>query len=244
MTEPVLRFENVSFSYGTAITKTSIIRGRDRGLNVSPHVNNFNVTEVNLKISRGEIVGVIGRNGSGKSTFLKLSSQILLPTTGQITLAGKVSPMIELGAGFSMDFSARENIQMYAALMGNRLSSIRMKMADIIQWAEIEGRDLDPMRTFSTGMIGRVAFSTATSFDSDLILIDEVLSVGDESFRNKSEQRVKQIMSSGAAVVLVSHDMETIRKFASRVLYFSNGCLLFDGDPEIAIEKYMKNINV
>lgn len=245
MTQPIVVFDHVDFAYSENYERRSIFRSfqRNKEQIQNVHVTNFHSTDINLEIYPGEVIGVIGRNGSGKSTFLKLCAKILFPNSGVVQVRGKISPMIELGAGFSMDFSAEENIRMYACLMGNRLSEVNSNIESIIKWAEIEGRETDPLRTYSTGMIGRVAFSTATAFNADLVLIDEVLSVGDESFRNKSEDRVKKIMTSGAAILLVSHDMNTIRRFTNRILFFKNGRLIYDGDPDTGINLYLDSIN-
>lgn len=242
--EHALTFKNVSFDYGdTGVVKKSIFANLRAKMTQKPkrkQREKFILSEINLTIKHGEIVGVIGRNGAGKSTFLKMSSGILFPTIGEVRNTGKVAPMIELGAGFSMDFSARENILVYGCLMGNTRKEVLAKTEEILEWAELADFGDVPMRTFSTGMIGRVAFSAATAFTADLILIDEVLSVGDETFRNKSQIRVDTLLKSGAAVILVSHDLETIRKFSSRVIVLEKGKILFDGDSDLAISKYLE----
>ena len=242
-TEPALTFSNVSFSYGkTGNGKRSIIsfaKTRFLKRDERKQRERFLLSGINLTIEHGEIIGVIGRNGAGKSTFLKISAGILFPSAGNVFNRGKIAPIIELGAGFSMDFSARENILVYGCLMGNSRREVLNKMDGILEWAELSDLGDVPMRTFSTGMAGRIAFSAATAFESDLILIDEVLSVGDESFRKKSQERVDLLLNSGAAVILVSHDLETIRKFTSRVILLENGKILFDGNTEIAIKKYL-----
>ncbi len=245
--ENALTFKNVSFDYGNSgVVKSSIfVNLRTRIIQKSKRKQRekFILSEINLSIKQGEIVGVIGRNGAGKSTFLKMSSGILFPTVGEVRNNGKIAPMIELGAGFSMDFSARENILVYGCLMGNTRKEVLAKTDEILEWAELADFGDAPMRTFSTGMIGRVAFSAATAFTADLILIDEVLSVGDETFRSKSQIRVNTLLNSGAAVILVSHDLETIRKFASRVIVLEKGKIIFDGDSDLAISKYLETLH-
>ena len=235
-------FENVSFTYPRRKSlENSFVNGILKFTKVKKKLPDpdFALKQLSFAIHSGEVIGVIGRNGAGKSTLLKLLSGIYFPSQGKVEIIGKIAPLIELGAGFSPDFSARENIEMYATLLGNRYETVKESVPEIMAWAELESYTDTPIRKFSTGMTGRVAFSAATHFSSEIVLIDEILSVGDEKFRNKSQERIEKILSSGAIVLVVSHDLETIRKLAPRSLVLMDGRIIYDGPTKNAIECYL-----
>lgn len=235
MRTEVLALSDVSFSYGKKSSKRGILDFSKRR-NKTKHV----LQNINLTVEPGEIVGLLGKNGSGKSTLLKLAAGILKPDSGVLYSTNAVAPMIELGAGFNHDFSAEENVELYAVLMGNTRKDVRENLEEILNWAELLERRRDVIRTFSTGMLGKLAFSTATHFTSELILIDETLSVGDEAFREKSLNRMHEVMKSGAGIILASHDLGSIAKFSDKVMVLNNGTIHYIGDPETAIKEYLK----
>lgn len=238
MKKIILEFQNVHFSYNKNSTRKSILNGQRARNSKKKIINNLS-----FKLETGEILGLLGMNGSGKSTLLKIAAGILYPDEGVVQATKSISPMIELGAGFNHEFSAIENIELYGVLMGNPLKDVLNSSEEILEWAGLLDRKSDPIKTFSTGMLGKLAFSTATNFKSELILIDETLSVGDESFRDKSLERLHMIMDSGSAVVMASHDLSSIRKFSDKVLVLDSGQARFLGDPEEAIAKYLEMIS-
>lgn len=194
---------------------------------------------VNLQLSRGEVLAVIGRNGAGKSTLLKLLAKILPPTSGHVIVAGSVAPMIELGAGFSPDLTGAENVVLYGTLLGRTPKDMRTRIEDIAFWAGLHAHMDVPIRAYSSGMVARLAFAVATDATPDLLLIDEILSVGDAEFREKSALRTEELIRSGAAVVLVTHDMEAAVKLANRGLWLEQGRVAASGPVEEVVGKYI-----
>ena len=207
------------------------------------HEEFYALKNVSLQLRKGETLAVIGRNGAGKSTFLKVVARVLPPSTGRIIVRGDVAPMIELGAGFNPELTGAENIVLYGALLGRSVAEMRSRIEPIAEWAGLTEHLDIPVRAYSSGMVARLAFATATDKSPDLLLIDEVLSVGDEEFRDKSSERTQKMMKSGAAVVLVTHDIETVRKMADRVIYLDHGTVKADGDPESVIQAYHDDIH-
>jgi|LauGreSBDMM110SN_4_FD.fasta_scaffold37993_2 ABC-type polysaccharide/polyol phosphate transport system ATPase subunit len=244
MKECVLNFRNIDFYYEEDSSKKShvidFIADKFSKNRKKIKRKQFVLQSLDFSVSAGEIVGILGGNGAGKSTVLKLASGILFPTKGEIHYSKVIAPIIELGTGFSPDFSARENILLYGCLLGNRRQIVRNAIPSIASWAGIEDVLDQSMRTFSTGMVSKTAFSTATHFPANLVLIDEVLSVGDVNFRKKSELRMKQILNSGAGVLFVSHDLDAVRNLTHRALVLHQGQIIFDGDPTLAVEKYLR----
>ena len=203
----------------------------------------FALSGVSFSIARGETVSVIGRNGAGKSTLLKVIARVLPPTTGRVIVRGQVAPMIELGAGFNPELTGAENIVLYGTLLGRTPKEMKSRIEEIADWADLT-EHLDVLiRAYSSGMIARLAFATATDVTPDLLLIDEVLSVGDEDFREKSAARTLEMMNSGCAVLLVSHDLDAVTRMSTRVIYLANGSPKFSGDPIEAIENYLSDVH-
>ncbi len=189
----------------------------------------------------GETVGIIGKNGAGKSTLLKLLAKVVPPTTGVLKINGTVAPMIELGAGFNPELTGRENIIFYSALLGRDVKKVKQRVKVIADWAGVADHLDYQLRTFSSGMIARLAFATATDEVPDLLLIDEVLSVGDGEFAQKSKARMRQIIKSGTTVVLVSHDLATVAELADRVIWLKKGEVAMVGKPSEVIAAYQKS---
>lgn len=203
----------------------------------------FALSGVSFSIARGETVSVIGRNGAGKSTLLKVIARVLPPTTGRVIVRGQVAPMIELGAGFNPELTGAENIVLYGTLLGRTPREMKSRIEEIAEWADLTEHLDVPIRAYSSGMIARLAFATATDVTPDLLLIDEVLSVGDEDFREKSAARTVEMMNSGCAVLLVSHDLEAVARMSTRVIYLANGVPKFSGIPKEAIETYLTDVH-
>ena len=196
------------------------------------------VDGVTARIKKGEVCGIIGRNGAGKSTLLKMIAGVLTPTEGNIRLHGNIAPMLELGAGFDHDLTARENIYLNGAILGYSKEFIRQRFDNIVEFAEL-GEFIDqPVRTFSSGMMMRLAFSIATQVDPEILIVDEILSVGDSHFRQKSEGRMKEMMDGGTTVLMVSHVLGQIRSMCDRVIWLDHGKVVMDGDAKTVCDAY------
>lgn len=193
---------------------------------------------ISFEVPRGTTVGIIGRNGSGKSTILKIMAGVYRPSSGTVEVNGSIAPLIELGAGFHHELTGRENILINGLLLGLSKAEIERLEPSIIEFAEI-GEFIDaPVKQYSSGMYMRLAFSVATAVDPDILLVDEILAVGDAGFREKCNQRIDTFRREGKSIVLVSHDQETIRKFCARVLLLDRGELVADGSPETVLARY------
>ena len=203
----------------------------------------FALKNVSFEIARGETVSVIGRNGAGKSTLLKVIARVLPPTTGKVIVRGHVAPMIELGAGFNPELTGAENIVLYGTLLGRTPKEMTARIEAIADWAGLTAHLDIPVRAYSSGMTARLAFATATDTTPDLLLIDEILSVGDEDFREKSAARTVEMMNSGCAVLLVSHDLATVERMSTRAIYLENGLPKNSGVPKDVIEVYLSDVH-
>lgn len=189
-------------------------------------------------VNRGEVVGLIGRNGAGKSTILKIISGILKPTEGNVTVRGNVAPMLELGSGFDMDMTGRENIYLNGAILGYSEDFINEKYQEIVDFSEI-GQFIDvPLRNYSSGMIARLAFSISTMIKPEILIVDEVLSVGDYDFQQKSFARMMELMSGGTTVLFVSHDIGQIRRMCGRVVWLHHGQVQMFGETQAVCDAY------
>ena len=195
---------------------------------------------INLKIKKGEVVALIGTNGSGKSTLLKLMTKILYPNKGTIETNGKLTSLLELGAGFHPDFSGRENIYFNASIFGLTKKEIDEKLNDIIEFSELERFIDNPVRTYSSGMFMRLAFAVAINVNADILLVDEILSVGDEHFQNKCIKKMLDLKNQGKTMVFVTHSMETVRKICDRAVWLCEGKIEMDGEVNEVIEKYVE----
>ena len=195
---------------------------------------------INLNIKKGEVVALIGTNGSGKSTLLKLMTKILYPNKGTIEINGKLTSLLELGAGFHPDFSGRENIYFNASIFGLTKKQIDEKLNDIIEFSELEKYIDNPVRTYSSGMFMRLAFAVAINVNADILLVDEILSVGDEHFQNKCIEKMLDLKRKGKTMVFVTHSMQTVEKLCDRAVWLCDGKIQMDGDVSQVIERYME----
>ena len=195
---------------------------------------------VSAKIKKGEVVALIGTNGSGKSTLLKLLTKIIYPNKGKIETKGKLTSLLELGAGFHPDFSGRENIYFNASIFGLTRKEIDARLEEIIEFSELREFIDNPVRTYSSGMYMRLAFSVAINVDADILLIDEILSVGDEHFQNKCFNKMIELKEQGKTMVFVTHSMESVKKLCDRAIWLCDGKIKMDGTTNNVVEEYIK----
>lgn len=199
---------------------------------------------INLDIKKGETVCLIGTNGSGKSTLLKLMTKIIYPNEGTIETQGKLTSLLELGAGFHEDFTGRENIYFNAAVFGLTKAEIEKRVDDIIEFSEL-GEFIDnPVRTYSSGMYMRLAFSIAINVDAEILLIDEILAVGDQHFQDKCFDKLKELRDSDKTIVIVSHSLDTVKDLCTRAVWIYKGEFKLDGDPTYVIDEYLKQVKL
>lgn len=198
--------------------------------------------DVSLQVVPGEVLGVIGPNGAGKSTLMKVIARVLPPSDGRVIVRGAVAPMIELGAGFSPELSGHENIVLYGTILGRQPDEMRERARDIAEWAGVRDFLDVPLRGYSSGMVARLAFAVATDRAPDVLLVDEVLSVGDAAFQEKGLGRVRAMVDSGTALVFVTHALEGLRKVADTVAWLDHGDLVGIGEPADVISTYERSI--
>ena len=236
----VIDAKNIDFAYRVLTNHQSSLKTLFKDfLHRKVRVENYEALKnVSFEVTKGETVAIIGKNGAGKSTLLKLLAQVVPPTQGGLKINGTVAPMIELGAGFNPELTGRENIIFYSALLGRDVKKVKQRVDQIADWAGVSDHLDYQLRTFSSGMIARLAFATATDEVPDLLLIDEVLSVGDGEFAQKSKTRMQEIIKSGTTVVLVSHDLTTVAELADRVIWLKKGEVVKSGKPSEVITAY------
>lgn len=194
--------------------------------------------DVSFEVRKGEVLGVIGHNGAGKSTLLKVISGIYPPTKGKVEIKGVIAPMLELGAGFDYDLSGRENIFLNGAVLGYSHEYLLQKYEEIVEFAELKDFINTPIRNYSSGMLMRLAFSIATVVVPDILIVDEILSVGDESFQKKSRARMMELMNGGTTVLFVSHSLDQIRELSTHVIWLDHGHVRMDGPTNEVCDAY------
>lgn len=203
--------------------------------------NYLAISNLSFTIKKGKVTAIIGNNGAGKSTLLKIMARVMQPTSGTISINGSIAPMIELGAGFNLELTGRENILFYSSLIGRDINEVKPRILEIARWAGVTDHLDYQLRTYSTGMIARLAFSVATDQISDLLIVDEILSVGDGEFAIKSKNRMRQIRESGCTLVLVSHDLDSISEMADEVIWLDKGRIKMIGNPGEVITAYQSS---
>ncbi|MCH5291392.1 MAG: ABC transporter ATP-binding protein [Treponema sp.] len=239
--EPIITVTNVSMHFNLMVERVNSLK---------EYLINFfkgrllyhdflALDNVSFEINRGEIVGIIGLNGSGKSTLLKIIAGVLVPSSGSVQVRGSMAPLIELGAGFDAELTAEENIFLNGALLGYSRSFMQERFREIIEFAELEGFEQVPLKNFSSGMQSRLGFSIATIVQPEILLVDEVLSVGDFKFRKKCEKRIQQMIENGVTVVLVSHSSNMIETMCSRAVWLEHGKLRKVGEAKAVCEEYL-----
>jgi len=219
------------------ITVYQHLEGLFRGGSYS--YEDFNaLQDISFTVKHGETIGIIGSNGSGKSTLLKILAGVLYPDSGKVQVNGKIAPFLELGVGFQPDLNAKENIYLYGAIMGLSKREIASKYNEILEFAELKKFESMKLKNFSSGMTVRLAFSTAIQTDPDILLVDEVLSVGDESFQHKCSKKIDELRENGKTIILVSHAMNTIKELCERCILIQNGTIKKMGEPKEVIAEY------
>jgi ABC-type polysaccharide/polyol phosphate transport system ATPase subunit len=196
---------------------------------------------VHLEIHRGETFGIIGRNGAGKSTLLKVISRVIAPAEGRIWIKGRVSPLLELGAGFHPELTGRENIFLNGTLLGHAYGDIQKHLEEILDFADIGSFVDAPLRTYSSGMAARLGFAVATAWQPEILVLDEVLAVGDEAFRTKCQARIASFRANGTTTLLVTHDMNAARTMCVRAAWLEQGCLQIVDSADETIAAYLQN---
>lgn len=198
------------------------------------------LNDVSLKVKKGEVVGLIGSNGAGKSTLLKVISGVMKPTKGKVIVNGDISPMIELGAGFDMNLTARENIYLNGAILGYSKKFLIEKFDEIVEFSELREFLDVPVKNFSSGMIAKLAFSIATIVNPQILIVDEILSVGDIKFQEKSKNKMMEMITGGTTVLYVSHSIDSIKSLCTKVVWLEHGKIIKMGDPKEICDEYIK----
>jgi ABC-type polysaccharide/polyol phosphate transport system ATPase subunit len=237
---PVVALENVTQRFRIIHERQDTLRGAFISLlrKRDQYEDLFALKNISFQLVAGETVGVIGRNGSGKSTLLRIIAHIYKPTSGRVEVQGKVSPLIELGAGFHPELTGRENVFLNGVLLGFTRKQMREKFDQIVAFSELEEFIDTPVKQYSSGMLMRLGFSVATEVDPEILLVDEVLAVGDEAFQRKCLERLDRLWKRGRTVVFVSHDMQAVGRLCQRVLLLNQGELVADSTPAEVIPRY------
>jgi ABC-type polysaccharide/polyol phosphate transport system ATPase subunit len=202
------------------------------------HEEFWALRDVSLELSRGEVFGIVGRNGAGKSTMLKILAKVLRPTSGRVWVKGHVAPLLEMGAGFHPELTGRENVYLYGALLGFSREDMEAKFERIVDFAEIHEFIDNPLRTYSTGMVTRLGFSIATDVQPDVLIVDEILGVGDEAFQRKSRERMLAFCKEGATVILVTHNSTLMKSMCQRALWLDHGEVKMIGSAQEVADAY------
>lgn len=239
----VIKVDNVYKSFKIYYDKGASFKERVIFKNRNRHEVHEVLKGVSLSIKKGEVVGLIGENGSGKSTLLKLMTKIIYPDKGSIEIKGKVSSLLELGAGFHPDMTGRENIYTNASIFGLTKKEIDARLEKIIDFSELGDFIDNPVRTYSSGMYMRLAFSVAINVDAEILLIDEILAVGDTNFQQKCFERLRELKQKGVTIVIVTHDTGTVERFCSSAVWLENGEIKVQGKTHIVIDQYLKFMN-
>lgn len=202
----------------------------------------YALKEVSFSIQRGEAVALIGANGSGKSTMLKIIAGVMKPTKGSVAVRGSIAPLIELGAGFDGDLTARENIFLNGALLGHKRQEMEQNYQSIVDFSELHEFIDVPVRSYSSGMVARLGFSIATQVEADILVVDEILSVGDFSFQQKCHRRMEQMLAAGTTLLFVSHDAEQVKRLCTRAIWLDHGNIVQDGPANTVCDAYIHSM--
>jgi ABC-type polysaccharide/polyol phosphate transport system ATPase subunit len=240
MKEIAINVENVSMEYRITGHKIDSLKEYFiEGIRGRVNYNNFSALKnVSLKIEKGERIGIIGHNGAGKSTLLKIICGVMKPTTGVITVNGEIAPLMELGAGFDLEFSGEENIFLNGAILGCSKKFLEAKYDEIVEFADLDEFLYVPIKNYSSGMRAKLGFSIATVINPDILIIDEVLGVGDERFKKKSSDKIMEMIDQGKTVLIVSHNLNRIRDLTDRVIWMEKGAIKAIGDKDNICDEY------
>jgi lipopolysaccharide transport system ATP-binding protein len=225
--------------------KQFIVPKLRRALGLSPnrYYNEFHaLTDISFVVGRGETVGIIGRNGSGKSTLLQIICGTLFPTAGSVTTQGRIAALLELGSGFNPDFTGRENVHLSAAVLGLTTQEIQGKFEDIIRFADIGDFIDQPIKTYSSGMVVRLAFATAIHVNPDILVVDEALAVGDVAFQQKCLDRIRHLQRQGVSILLVTHSTNALIEYCDRAIFLKHGRLIMDGTCRDVVKAYADDL--
>ena len=240
----IIQLDNVSVSYrlpseriGTF--KEYAIRTLQRKIRIE---NFWALTDISLQVKEGEVFGLVGNNGAGKSTMLKVISKVLKPSKGRVRVYGKIAPLLELGAGFHPELSGRENVFLNGALLGYSREEMEAVFDDIVDFSELGQFINSPIRTYSSGMYARLGFAVATAHMPEILILDEILSVGDEAFQRKCNQRMKSFQQAGATVLMVSHGLDGLETMCDRIAWIDHGKLRKIGAPQDVIASYREEM--
>lgn len=242
MADIMVNVQHVSMDFSLDMNRTTNLKEWVvNKLSGKHRVNHFHaLSDVSFQVYKGEVLGLIGRNGAGKSTILKVISGIYKPSSGKAETQGNVVPMLELGCGFDQELTGRENILLNGAILGYSEAFLNSQLDSIIEYSELGDFINVPIKTYSSGMMARLAFSVATVVNPDVLIVDEILAVGDERFQRKSRARMMDLMSGGTTVLFVSHNLAQIREMCNRVVWLENGTVRAYGDTEAICNEYEK----
>ncbi len=239
----IIEAEHISVVY--KLTKNRVMSIKEYVVSILSHKLQYEefraLNDVSITVEKGEVIGIVGRNGAGKSTLLKVISGILKPTNGKVTVYGNIVPMLELGSGFDPELSGRENIFLNGAILGYNRPFLESKYQEILEFSELHEFIDQPIRTYSSGMLMRLAFSIATVVQPEILIVDEILAVGDAAFQEKSNRRMMELLGGGTTVLLVSHDINQIERLCDRVMWLDHGTVKMIGDCKEVCEKYKKS---
>jgi len=238
MNNPLVDIRNLKKEFvlshsGSASLKTLLLWWKKRRLEKLVALDG-----ISMEVNRGECVALVGRNGAGKSTLLSLLSRIYKPTSGSVTVLGRIAPLLELGAGFHPDLTGYENVVFNGVVLGLTRKQVADRMASIVDFAELHRHIDAPVRTYSSGMLARLGFSVAVHVDAELLIVDEVLAVGDYAFEQKCYARIDAFRADGGTILFVSHNMESVLRVADRCVWLKKGHIEMDGDPSTVIDAY------
>jgi ABC-type polysaccharide/polyol phosphate transport system ATPase subunit len=242
VTNHVIEVRDVDLNYiirhGRASTIKEAAISAIKRINLDITINALK--DISFTVDRGEVLAIIGHNGAGKSTLLKILSRVLPPTNGVVKVNGTVAPMLELGAGFNPELSGEDNILLFGVLLGNSIKDMKAKVTEIAEWAGLTEHIHLPLRTYSSGMMARLAFAVATFQKSDVLIVDEILGVGDAEFQIKSKAKMLELISHGEATILVTHDLATVEDLATKVLWLDHGHQKMLGPTQEVLDAYRK----
>jgi len=240
----MINIKNVTMEFNLGIDKTFSLKKlfiKVLSLKKDKKVLFKALDNVSFDVEKGEVIGLVGSNGAGKSTLLKVVAGVMKPTKGEVNVQGKICPMIELGAGFDVELTARENIYLNGAVMGYTREFLDSKFQEIVDFSELHEFLDVPVKNYSSGMMARLAFSIATVVDPDVLIVDEILSVGDVAFQAKSGAKMKSMINGGTTVLFVSHSIEQIKKLCDRVVWLEKGKIIKIGDAATVCDEYLES---
>ena len=240
MSENSIEIRNMSKSFKIMYDKPLTLKDRLISWKRNKYEMRTVMHDITLDIKKGETVALIGVNGSGKSTLLKIMTKILYPNKGTVKTYGKLSSLLELGAGFHPDFTGRENIYFNAAIFGLSRQEIDKRMDEIIEFSELGAFIDNPVRVYSSGMYMRLAFSIAINVDAEILLIDEILAVGDQHFQEKCFKKLEELKNSNKTIVIVTHNLQQVNELCSRAIWVQNGVIKLDGNPKEVVKAYLE----